>query len=211
MTPQGEKVPVLWFPRGEVFGTAALLPGSAEYLVSTEAVINSTALVCLLRAAGAYLGKFESDGCICVGRQRSAAYLWRPVRVAGRQHASRCPCDYQVPVPVCPCCCDVSDCAPTGFRWCRGNLGLRGSGTSALRTASHSYRNSNTSPNVAQSPSSRPARFPSAAVASAICIPDDHATWVQQAVQCWSPGMACQTATSATAPQLASLRIETGM
>ncbi len=44
MTPQGEKVPVLWFPPGEVFGTAALLPGSAEYLVSTEAVIicNST-------------------------------------------------------------------------------------------------------------------------------------------------------------------------
>src|SRR3954452_9981844 len=45
MTPQGEKVQVLWFPPGEVFGTAALLPGSAEYLVSTEAMINSTALV----------------------------------------------------------------------------------------------------------------------------------------------------------------------
>ena len=45
MTPRGDKVPVLWFPPGEVFGTAALLPESAEYLVSTEALINSTALV----------------------------------------------------------------------------------------------------------------------------------------------------------------------
>ena len=45
MTPQGQKVPVLWFPSGEAFGGTALLSRSREYLVSTEAVNNSTALV----------------------------------------------------------------------------------------------------------------------------------------------------------------------
>jgi CRP-like cAMP-binding protein len=45
MTPQGEKVPVFWFPPGEVFGGAAFLSKPVEYLVSTEAVNNSTVLV----------------------------------------------------------------------------------------------------------------------------------------------------------------------
>jgi CRP/FNR family transcriptional regulator, nitrogen oxide reductase regulator len=45
MTPQGEKVPVFWFPPGEVFGGAAFLSTALEYLVSTEAVNNSTVLV----------------------------------------------------------------------------------------------------------------------------------------------------------------------
>jgi CRP-like cAMP-binding protein len=45
MTPNGEKVPILWFPPGEVCGGAAILSKSLEYLVSTEAVMNSTALV----------------------------------------------------------------------------------------------------------------------------------------------------------------------
>jgi CRP-like cAMP-binding protein len=45
MTPRGEKVPVLWFPSGEIFGGAAFLSKSCEYLVSTEAVNNSTVLV----------------------------------------------------------------------------------------------------------------------------------------------------------------------
>jgi CRP-like cAMP-binding protein len=45
MTPQGEKVPVFWFPPGEVFGGAALLSKPVDYLVSTEAVSNSTVLV----------------------------------------------------------------------------------------------------------------------------------------------------------------------
>lgn len=44
-TPRGEKVPVFWFPSGEVFGGAAFLSRSCEYLVSTEAVNNSTVLV----------------------------------------------------------------------------------------------------------------------------------------------------------------------
>jgi CRP-like cAMP-binding protein len=45
MTPQGEKVSVFWFPPGEVFGGAAFLSKPVEYLVSTEVVNNSTALV----------------------------------------------------------------------------------------------------------------------------------------------------------------------
>jgi CRP-like cAMP-binding protein len=45
ITPQGEKVSVFWFPPGEVFGGAALLSRFPEYLVSTEAVNNSTALI----------------------------------------------------------------------------------------------------------------------------------------------------------------------
>ena len=45
LTPQGEKVPVFWFPPGEIFGGATFLSRSVEYLVSTEAVNNSTVLV----------------------------------------------------------------------------------------------------------------------------------------------------------------------
>lgn len=45
MTPQGEKVPVHWFPPGEVCGGATFLSKPVNYLVSTEAVINSSALV----------------------------------------------------------------------------------------------------------------------------------------------------------------------
>jgi CRP/FNR family transcriptional regulator, nitrogen oxide reductase regulator len=45
MTPRGEKVPICWFPPGEVCGGAAFLSRSLEYLASTEAVNNSTALV----------------------------------------------------------------------------------------------------------------------------------------------------------------------
>jgi CRP-like cAMP-binding protein len=45
MTSGGEKVPVFWFPSGEVFGGASWLSKPTEYLVSTEAVINSTVLV----------------------------------------------------------------------------------------------------------------------------------------------------------------------
>jgi CRP/FNR family transcriptional regulator, nitrogen oxide reductase regulator len=44
-TPEGEKVPVFWFPPGELFGGAAFLSKSVEYLVSTEAVNNSMVLV----------------------------------------------------------------------------------------------------------------------------------------------------------------------
>jgi len=45
LTPRGEKVPVFWFPPGEVCGGATVLSTSVKYLVSTEAVTNSTALV----------------------------------------------------------------------------------------------------------------------------------------------------------------------
>jgi CRP-like cAMP-binding protein len=45
MTSQGEQIPVFWFPPGEVCGGAAFLSEPVEYIVSTEAVYNSTALV----------------------------------------------------------------------------------------------------------------------------------------------------------------------
>jgi len=45
ITPQGEKIPIFWFPPGEVCGGAAFLSRSVEYLASTEAVNHSTALV----------------------------------------------------------------------------------------------------------------------------------------------------------------------
>ena len=44
MTPQGDKVPVRWFPPGEIFGGAAMLPESVDYLICTEAVTNITVL-----------------------------------------------------------------------------------------------------------------------------------------------------------------------
>ena len=45
MTPDGQKMLLLWLPPGEMLGGAALLPKRCNYLVSTEAVRNSCALV----------------------------------------------------------------------------------------------------------------------------------------------------------------------
>jgi CRP-like cAMP-binding protein len=43
--PDGRKVNLMWLPRGEIFGGAALLPRASEYLVSTETVQQSSVLV----------------------------------------------------------------------------------------------------------------------------------------------------------------------
>lgn len=45
MTQDGHKILLRWLPAGELFGGSALLPRSADYLVSTEAVKNGCALV----------------------------------------------------------------------------------------------------------------------------------------------------------------------
>ena len=45
MKLQGEKVPISWFPPGEVCGGAAFLSKPVESIVSTEAVNDSTVLV----------------------------------------------------------------------------------------------------------------------------------------------------------------------
>jgi len=45
LTPDGQKMLLLWLPPGELLGMAALLPKRSHYLVSTEAVRNSCALV----------------------------------------------------------------------------------------------------------------------------------------------------------------------
>src|SRR5271170_3375495 len=45
MTPAGDRIPVLWFPPGEIFGGAAFLSKQVDHIVSTEAVNNSTVLV----------------------------------------------------------------------------------------------------------------------------------------------------------------------
>jgi CRP/FNR family transcriptional regulator, nitrogen oxide reductase regulator len=45
LTEDGQKVVLLRVPPGEIFGEAAVLARPAEYLVSSEAIINSSALV----------------------------------------------------------------------------------------------------------------------------------------------------------------------
>jgi CRP-like cAMP-binding protein len=45
LTEDGQKVVLLRVPPGEIFGEATLLARPAEYLVSAEAIINSSALV----------------------------------------------------------------------------------------------------------------------------------------------------------------------
>jgi CRP-like cAMP-binding protein len=45
VSPQGEKIVLRWIPAGEVIGWATLLSKPMEYVVSTEAVKNSSALV----------------------------------------------------------------------------------------------------------------------------------------------------------------------
>ena len=44
VTSQGQKITVLWFAPGEIFGGAAFLLKPVEYLLSTEAVDSTTAL-----------------------------------------------------------------------------------------------------------------------------------------------------------------------
>lgn len=44
VTSQGQKITVLWFAPGEIFGGAAFLFKPVEYLLSTEAIDNTTAL-----------------------------------------------------------------------------------------------------------------------------------------------------------------------
>src|SRR5882762_9287781 len=45
VSPQGEKIVLRWIPPGEGIGWATLLSKPMEYIVSTEAVKNSSALV----------------------------------------------------------------------------------------------------------------------------------------------------------------------
>ena len=45
ITPDGQKMLLVWLPPGEVFGGAAFLSKSCHYLVSTEAIRNSCVLV----------------------------------------------------------------------------------------------------------------------------------------------------------------------
>ncbi len=45
ITPDGQKMLLVWLPPGEAFGGAALLPRRCHYLVSTEAIRNSSVLV----------------------------------------------------------------------------------------------------------------------------------------------------------------------
>jgi CRP/FNR family transcriptional regulator, nitrogen oxide reductase regulator len=44
-TPRGEKVPLMWYPPGQVFGAVALLSKQFDFIASTEAVTNTTVLV----------------------------------------------------------------------------------------------------------------------------------------------------------------------
>ena len=44
LTPDGKKVVLLWIPRGETFGAAAMLLNPANYLLSTETVKDSLVL-----------------------------------------------------------------------------------------------------------------------------------------------------------------------
>jgi len=45
ITPDGQRMLLLWLPPGEIIGGATLLPKRSHYLVSTEAIRNSCALV----------------------------------------------------------------------------------------------------------------------------------------------------------------------
>jgi len=58
LTPEGNKILLLWLPEGEVFGVAAMQLRPSDYIVSTETVRDSTLLVwnrpAILRLAERY-------------------------------------------------------------------------------------------------------------------------------------------------------------
>lgn len=45
LTPQGEKILLLWLPEGEIFGVAAMQRRASDYIVSTETLMESTIVV----------------------------------------------------------------------------------------------------------------------------------------------------------------------
>jgi CRP-like cAMP-binding protein len=65
VTSQGQKITVLWFAPGEIFGGAAFLSKPVEYLLSTEAVDNTTALEwdrAPIRSLGARFPRLHENG-----------------------------------------------------------------------------------------------------------------------------------------------------
>jgi CRP-like cAMP-binding protein len=67
VSSQGEKVVVRWIPPGEVVGGAAFLSKPVEYVVSTEAVKNSAALVwdrATIRSFGAKYPRLLENGLL---------------------------------------------------------------------------------------------------------------------------------------------------
>jgi CRP/FNR family transcriptional regulator, nitrogen oxide reductase regulator len=89
MTPQGEKVPVFWFPPGDVFGGASFLSNPTEYLVSTEAVSNSTVLIwdrTTIRSLGAKYPRLVENALLIA---YDYFVVYRSLHISATRHTAR--------------------------------------------------------------------------------------------------------------------------
>ncbi len=88
-TRLGEKIPLLWYPPGETFGGAAFLSRQLDYIVSTEAVVNTTVLVwsrATIRSLSAQFPRLLENGLL-VAYDYFVAY--RAVHVSMVCHSAR--------------------------------------------------------------------------------------------------------------------------
>jgi CRP-like cAMP-binding protein len=89
MTPSGTKVLLLWLPVGEIFGGAAFLSRSINYLVSTEAVEAGSALVWDRKTARELVKRFPRllDNALLISFDYLATY--RAAHVSLLCHSAR--------------------------------------------------------------------------------------------------------------------------
>jgi CRP-like cAMP-binding protein len=85
----GEKIPVRWFPPGEVFGGAALLSKPLDYLVSTEAVTDTTTLEwdrATIRSFSAQFPQLLENGLLIA---YDYFVLYRSLHISATCHSAR--------------------------------------------------------------------------------------------------------------------------
>jgi CRP/FNR family transcriptional regulator, nitrogen oxide reductase regulator len=89
ITRGGEKILVRWFPAGEVFGGAAFLLKPLDYLVSTEAVTDTTALEwdrATIRSLRAQFPQLLENGLLIA---YDYFVLYRSLHIAATCHSAR--------------------------------------------------------------------------------------------------------------------------
>jgi CRP-like cAMP-binding protein len=89
ITNSGEKIPFRWFPPGEIFGGAAFLSKPVDYLVSTEAVTDTTALEwdrATIRSFSAQFPQLLENGLLIA---YDYFVLYRSLHISATCHSAR--------------------------------------------------------------------------------------------------------------------------
>ncbi len=88
LTPEGRKIILMWLPPGEIFGGATLLNHPSEYLVSTETVKPSTALVWTRDSIRAIVARHPQLMDNAFGIMFDYLHMYRAVHVSMTCHSA---------------------------------------------------------------------------------------------------------------------------